>query len=87
MEKSTDLPLPIIKIIGMKTKSDGELDIDFEVCDEFLEMMRLDKNKEDITREELGDYVKDMISKASSGQDGWSIKKEFKENNKTDIDN
>tara|TARA_B100001093_G_scaffold413279_1_gene403127 strand:+ start:301 stop:564 length:264 start_codon:yes stop_codon:yes gene_type:complete len=86
MEESTEFPLPKIKIIGMKKKSDGNLDVDFEVSDDFLELVKLDKNKEEISKEELGDYVRDILSKASSEQDGWSIKKEFKENTKTDID-
>ena len=87
MEESTDLPLPTIKIIGMKTKSDGNFDVDFEVSDDFLELIKLDKNKEEVSKEELGLYVKDILSKASLEQDGWSFKKEFTENDKTIIDN
>ena len=86
MEESIEFPLPKIKIIGMKKKSDGNLDVDFEVSDDFLELIRLDKNKEEISKEELGDYVKDILSKASLEQDGWSFQKNFTENDKTNID-
>ena len=48
MEESTEIPLPTIKIVGMKTKSDGNFDVDFEVSDDFLELIKLDKNKEEI---------------------------------------
>jgi len=86
MEESTEIPLPTIKIVGMKTKSDGNFDVDFEVSDDFLELIKLDKNKEEISKEELGLYVKNILSKASLEQDGWSFKKEFTENDKTNID-
>lgn len=87
MEESTDIPLPKIKILGMKESLSGELDVDFEVTDDFIDMIKLDKNKEVISKEELGEYVKDILSKASLEQDGWSFKKDFKENEKTNIDN
>ena len=87
MEESTDIPLPKIKILGMKESLSRELDVDFEVTDDFIDMIKLDKNKEVISKEELGEYVKDILSKASLEQDGWSFKKDFKENEKTNIDN
>ena len=86
MEESTEIPLPTIKIVGMKTKSDGNFDVDFEVSDDFLELIKLDKNKEEISKEELGLYVKNLISRAVNNEDGYSVKQNFTENDKTNID-
>ena len=84
MEKSPNLPK--IKILGLQENENKEVDIDFEVCNDFLDYMKFETGKTEISQEELGDYVKSIIMKSINNEDGYSIKQDFIENNKTNID-
>ena len=79
--------LPTIKILGLQENKKKEFDIDFEVCSEFIDYMKFETGKDEISQKELGDYVKDIISKSINNEDGYSIQQNFTENNKTNIDN
>ena len=87
MEQSQDNDLPTIKIIGLDRNQDGEVNVEFEVCDNFLDYAQFELGVEELSQEELGRYVKDMISKAVNEEDGYSVKQNFTENSKTNIDN
>ena len=87
MEQSQDNELPKIKILGMETDSNGKTNVEFEVCDDFIDYAKFELQKEELTREELGNYVSNLIHKCLSEEDGYSIQKDFKENTKTNIDN
>ena len=49
--------------------------------------MKFETGKDEISQKELGDYVKDIISKSINNEDGYSIQQNFTENDKTNIDN
>tara|TARA_B100002019_G_scaffold37260_1_gene31146 strand:- start:37 stop:297 length:261 start_codon:yes stop_codon:yes gene_type:complete len=86
MEQSQD-NLPKIKILGMEKDINGKLNVEFEVCDEFLDYAKFELQKEELSQDELGDYVSNLIHKCLNEEDGYSIQKDFKENKKTSIDN
>ena len=85
MEESPKLPT--IKVLALETQEDGDLNIEFEVCDEFLEYAKFELGVDSISQEELGEYVKNLISKAVNNEDDYSVKQNFTENSKTNIDN
>lgn len=87
MEQSPDNKLPKIKILGIDEKDDGDLNVEFEVCDEFLDYAQFALGVEELTQEQLGSYVKDLITKSINKEDGYDIKQNFTENTKTNIDN
>lgn len=87
MERSQDNELPKIKILGMETDSNGKTNVEFEVCDEFIDYAKFELQKEELTQEEVGEYVSNLIHKCLNEEDGYSIQKDFKENKKTSIDN
>lgn len=86
MEQSQD-NLPKITILGMEKDSDGKTNVEFEVCDEFIDYAKFELQKEELTSEELGAYVSEIIHKSLNKEDGYDIMKTFKENTKTNIDN
>ena len=70
----------------METDSTGKTNVEFEVCDEFIEYAKFELQKEELTQEEVGVYVSNLIHKCLNEQDEYSIQKDFKENKKTSID-
>jgi len=86
MEQSVDTQLPKIRILGMDTDETGKLNVEFEVCDEFLEYAKFELQKDELTQEELGEYVSTLIHKSLNNEDDYSIKQNFTENDKTNID-
>ena len=86
MVQSVDTNLPKIRILGMDTDETGKLNVEFEVCDEFLEYAKFELQKDELTQEELGEYVSTLIHKSLNKEDGYDIKQNFTENNKTNID-
>lgn len=87
MEQSPDNQLPKIKILGIEENEAGELNVDFEVCDEFLEYAQFELGVDELSQDQLGAYVKDLIKKSINKEDGYEIKQNFIENTKTTIDN
>lgn len=87
MEQSPDNKLPKIKILGIEEKEDGDLNIEFEVCDEFLDYAQFELGVDELSQDQLGTYVKDLIKKSINKEDGYEIKQNFIENTKTNIDN
>lgn len=78
--------LPTIKILGMEYNQLGKLDVEFEVCDEFIDYAKFELQKENLTQDELGEYVSDIIHKSLNKKDGYDIKKDFKKT-ESNIDN
>lgn len=85
MENLDNIELPKIKILGIK-KNDTDYDVEFEVCDEFLDYAKFELNKKELSEEELSDYVKTIINKSLKKEDGYDIKKDFKKT-ESNIDN
>ena len=84
MEESPKLPT--IKVLALDKQEGGELNVEFEVCDEFLDYAKFELGVDSISQEELGGYVKNLISRAVNNEDGYSVKQNFTENDKTNID-
>lgn len=87
MEQSPDNKLPKIIILGIEEKEDGDLNVEFEVCDEFLDYAQFELGVDELSQDQLGAYVKDLIKKSINKEDGYEIKQNFIENTKTTIDN
>ena len=89
-DKKSDLELikmAEMELNDLKVENENkEVDIDFEVCNDFLDYMKFETGKTEISQEELGDYVRSIILKSINNEDGYSIKQDFIENNKTNID-
>jgi len=84
MEQSTNLPT--IKILALEEKPNGKLNVEFEVCDEFIDYAKFELGVDSLSQEELGSYVNELLSKAIEKKDGYELVKNFQENNKTNID-
>ena len=84
MEQSTNLPT--IKILALDKKPDGKLNVEFEVCDEFIDYAKFELGVDSLSQKELGSYVNELLSKAIEKKDGYELVKNFQENNKTNID-
>ena len=85
-ESRDNTRLPKIKILGMERDSTGKLNVEFEVCDEFIDYAQFALQKEELTQEELSDYVHNLLHKCINKEDGYDIKKSFTKNEKTTID-
>ena len=73
MEQSVDTNLPKIRILGMDTDETGKLNVEFEVCDEFLEYAKFELQKDELTQEELGEYVSTCFSALPAGRLLWPM--------------
>jgi hypothetical protein len=87
MKQSPDNKLPKIKILGIEKDESGELNVEFEVCDEFLDYAQFELGVDTLSQEQLGEYVQSLIKKSINKEDGFEIKQNFTENSKTNIDN
>ena len=77
-ESRDNTRLPKIKILGMERDSTGKLNVEFEVCDEFIDYAQFALQKEELTQEELSDYVHNLLHKCINKEDGYDIKKVYK---------
>ena len=69
-----DNKLPSVEVIDITENNDGTCSIEFETSDLFDVMYKNATGKEVITKEELGEYLKDIITKAFENKDGYSFK-------------
>ena len=74
---------PIIKVLNIAELEDGASDITFEVSDDFIELVKREKNIEDVSQEVLSKYVNELLTKCADGEDGYSYEKNFRENTET----
>ena len=77
MEQSTsaDKDTPTISIIDITESASGEANISFEVSDDFIEMVKRERNIEEVSQETLSEYVNDLLSKCANKQDGYDYTK------------
>ena len=68
--------LPSVEVIDITENNDGTCSIEFETSDLFDEMYKNETGKEVITKEDIGEYLKDIITKAFENKEGYSIKKD-----------
>ncbi len=61
-------------LTDFRKKNSETTDVDVSYDDEFMEGVKKSINKSQVTNPELGSYVEDLVSKASMGIDGYSIK-------------
>lgn len=71
---------PIIKVLNIAELKDGTSDITFEVSDDFIELVKRQKNIEDVSQEVLSEYVNELLTKCADGKDGYGYEKNFREN-------
>ena len=71
---------PKIKVLNITELEDGSSDISFEVSDDFIEMVKLERNLEEVSQEILSEYVNELLTKCAEGKDGYNYEKNFKEN-------
>ena len=75
--------IPKIKVLNITELEDGSSDISFEVSDDFIEMVKLEKNLEEVSQEVLSEYVNELLTKCVDGEDGYGYEKNFRENTET----
>lgn len=75
--------IPKIKVLDITEMEDGSSDISFEVSDDFIELVKKEKNIEEVSQEVLSEYVNELLTKCAVGEDGYGYEKNFKENAET----
>ena len=81
MDVSTDNGLPQIRIIGIDKDENGDENISFEVDDDFLDYIKKEKNIKEVDQKTLSEFVKDLLTKCSNGEDGYDYHKLNEDNN------
>jgi hypothetical protein len=75
MEKSNKKQLPLINILDVTENEDGSSNITFDASDDFIEMVKKEKNLEDVSQEILSEYVQELLTKCADGEDGYAYEK------------
>ncbi len=65
-----------IKLKAFRNKNNGTTDVDIEYDDEFIADLKRSLNKAEISNQELGQYVQELLEKATNGIDGYRIEVE-----------
>ncbi len=72
MEQSTpENKTPHIKVLSVEQDDDGKSELTFEVNDEFIDMVKKEKNVTEISESELNQYVHDLVMKCAKKEDGF----------------
>ena len=72
MEQSTsENKTPHIKVLSVEPDADGLSELTFEVNDEFIDMVKKEKNLTEISTSELNQYVHELVMKCANKQDGY----------------
>ena len=66
---------PSIQVLDVTENEDGTASISFEVSDEFLELVKKEKNLEEVSQEVLSEYVNELLTKCAENEDGYSYEK------------
>jgi len=66
---------PSIQVLDITENEDGTASISFEVSDEFLELVKKEKNLEEVPQEVLSEYVNELLTKCAENEDGYSYEK------------
>jgi len=80
MEKSNKEQLPLINILDVTENEDGSANVTFDASDDFIEMVKKEKNLDDVSQEVLSDYVQELLRKCADREDGYSYEKTTEEN-------
>jgi hypothetical protein len=75
MEKSNKKQLPLINILDVTENEDGSSNITFDASDDFIEMVKKEKNLEDVSQEILSEYVQELLTKCADEEDGYAYEK------------
>lgn len=72
MEKLTsETKTPHIKVLSVEPDENGQSELTFEVNDEFIDMIKKEKNQSTISASELNQYVHELVMKCANKQDGY----------------
>lgn len=80
MEKSNKEQLPLINVLDVTENEDGSAEITFDASDDFIEMVKKEKNLDEVSQEVLSEYVQELLSKCADGEDGYGYEKYTGEN-------
>lgn len=73
MEKSTsENKTPHIKVLSVEPDENGKSELTFEVNDEFIDMVKKEKNVSNVSTEDLNQYVHELVMKCANNKDGYS---------------
>jgi hypothetical protein len=72
MEQSTsETKTPHIKVLSVEPDKNGQSELTFEVNDEFIDMIKKEKNQSTISSSELNQYVHELVMKCANKKDGY----------------
>ena len=71
MEESTDKELPQIVITSIDADENGNTNLSFEVDDDFLDYIKKEKGIDEVSREVLSEFVKQLLENCSNGKNGY----------------
>lgn len=75
MEKSNKKQLPLLNVLDVTENEDGSAEITFDASDDFIEMIKKEKNLDEVSQEFLSEYVNELLTKCAEGEDGYSYEK------------
>jgi hypothetical protein len=67
--------IPTISVVDITENEDGSANISFEVSDDFIEMVKKEKELKDVSQDVLSDYVQTLLTKCAEGDDGYDYEK------------
>ena len=82
MEKSQsdNKEVPSIRVLDITENEDGSSDVSFEVSDDFLELVKRERNIKEVSQEELTEYVNELLGKCAANEDGYGYEKNYRDN-------
>ena len=66
---------PHIEVIDITKTEEGVPDMLFEVNDAFLEMVKTEKNIDNVSQELLSSYVQELVTKCAKKENDYSYEK------------
>jgi hypothetical protein len=80
MEKSNKEKLPLINVLDVTENEDGSANVTFDASDDFIELVKKDKNLDEVSQEVLSEYVQELLTKCADGKDGYAYEKTTDDN-------
>lgn len=68
-----------LRIKNFRNKGDGTTDVDIQYDDEFLEHVKADLKKKEVSNADLSTYINTLVNKAVNGIEGYKIVEDAKE--------
>lgn len=73
MEQSTsENKTPHIKVLSVEPDENGTSELTFEVNDEFINMVKKEKNLKELSPNVLNQYVHELVMKCANKEDDYS---------------